>query len=81
MICNCEICRNRPERVGFKKWRKWNARYVKRLKRSIKRLKDFGVKTHGAIHEETPEGELAALEWTLTETMLQAGEIRHAKNN
>lgn len=37
-ICNCEICRNSMDRVGYKKYRKWNARYVSKLKKRFKKI-------------------------------------------
>lgn len=76
MICNCELCRHSPARIGFKAWRKWNARYIADLKRAIKRLKDSGVKMPGFVHEDNLRGRLAVLEETLWEQRLLNVEVR-----
>ena len=71
--CNCEVHRNSPERVGFKKWRKWNARFVSRLKKRIKLLKDMGYGDDCC--------ELSCREYTLEENACIAAEIRWNKRN
>lgn len=73
MLCNCEVHRNSPERVGFKKWRKWNAKFVSRLKKRINYLKSLGE------GDDCPE--LTCHEFTLEENACISAEIRYKKRN
>ena len=42
--CNCEICRNSMRRVGYKKFRKWSAKFIQKTRKELKKLQDKGIK-------------------------------------
>ena len=79
--CFCEICVNSPERVGYKKYRKWNAAFISRMKKQLKRLRDRGIR-EGSLESEIPDEFSYAV---LTEDLYEAGvlytEARLKKKN
>lgn len=80
-ICNCEICRNSMDRVGYKKYRKWNARYISKLKKDLKRLKDKGIK-HGKLCSENKDEHIfACLLDSLTHAICISHECRMIKKS
>lgn len=80
-ICNCEICRDSMDRVGYKKYRKWNARYISKLKKDLKRLKDKGVKYGKLCSENKDEHTFACLLDSLLHAVCIYHECKLIKKN
>lgn len=80
-ICNCEICSHSMDRVGYKKYRKWNARYISKLKKDLKRLKDKGIR-HGKLCSENKDEHIfACLLDSLTHAICISHECRMLKKS
>ena len=79
--CNCEICSHSMDRVGYKKYRKWNAKYISKLKKDLKRLKDKGVKYGKLWSENKDEHTFACLLDNLTHAVCISHECRMIKKN
>ena len=79
--CNCEICSHSMDRVGYKKYRKWNAKYISKLKKDLKRLKDKGIKYGKLCSENKDEHTFACLLDSLTHAIYIAYECRMIKKS
>lgn len=79
--CFCEVCVNSPKRVGYKKYRKWNAAQTSCMKKRLKRLRDSGIR-EGSLGSEIPdEVSYAVLTEELYSAMILYTEARLKKKN
>lgn len=74
--CNCELCRHSYKRIGYKKYRKWNARYTSYLRKQLRKLKCMGIR-RGTLDSENPlEVEYACVQDTLSASIVVYTEAR-----
>lgn len=79
--CFCEVCVNSPKRVGYKKYRKWNAAYISRVKKQLKRLRDSGIRKGSLVSEIRDAVSYAVLTAELCSAEILYTEARLKKKN
>ena len=79
MICNCDVCRHSYKIIGFKKYRKWNSKFVGRMRKRLHRLKSEGITSGYLCSDNKKEVEWACLKDNIEEAMCLYYEARGLK--